>query len=100
MRPRKVRVYRMRSGLPLAKCYKPQPWVITIGYRYQPSSRHFVGTVEQKQRELTHNQIQNIYHLFDISIERQLTRRFSAIASLPILFAYRDQLYNPMVNFT
>jgi hypothetical protein len=79
--------------------YKPQPWVITIGYRYQPSSRHFVGTVEQKQRELNHNQIQNIYHLFDISIERQLTRRFSAIASLPILFAYRDQLYNPVGKF-
>ena len=74
---------------------RPQPWVITVGYRFQPSSRHFVGTVEQKQRELNHNQIQNTYHLFDIAVERQLTRRFSATASLPILFAYRNQLYNP-----
>lgn len=73
----------------------PQPWVVTVGYRFQPSSRHFVGTVEQKQREITGNQIQNTYHLFDVAVERQLTRRFSATASLPILFAYRNQLYNP-----
>jgi hypothetical protein len=72
-----------------------QPWVITIGYRFQPSSRHFVGTVEQKQRERLHNQIQNTYHLFDIAIERRLTPRFSVTGSLPILFAYRNQLYNP-----
>ena len=24
-----------------------QPWTLSIGYRFQPSSRHFVGTVEQ-----------------------------------------------------
>ena len=78
---------------------KPQPWLFSMGYRYQPSSRHFVGTVEQKQRELANNQIQNIYHLFDFSIQRQLTRRFSAAVSLPILFAYRNQLYNPVGKF-
>jgi hypothetical protein len=72
-----------------------QPWVVTVGYRFQPSSRHFVGTVEQRQREAAGNQIQNTYHLFDIAVERQLTRRFSATASLPVLFAYRNQLYNP-----
>jgi hypothetical protein len=74
---------------------KPHPWVVSVGYRFQPSSRHFIGTVEQKQREITNNQIQNTYHLFDISIERQLTKRFAATMSIPILFAYRNQLYNP-----
>lgn len=78
---------------------KPQPWVINFGYRYQPSSRHFVGTVEQKQRELANNQIQNIYHMFDISVERQLTSRFSLTASLPVILAYRNQLYNPIGKF-
>ena len=72
-----------------------QPWVITVGYRFQPSSRHFIGTVEQTQRERLGNQIQNTYHLFDIAVERQLSRRWSATASLPVLFAYRNQLYNP-----
>jgi hypothetical protein len=72
-----------------------QPWVVTVSYRFQPSSRHFIGTVEQKQRELNNNQIQNTYHLFDVAVERQLSNRFSATASLPLLFAYRNQLYNP-----
>jgi hypothetical protein len=72
-----------------------QPWVMTVSYRFQPSSRHFVGTVEQKQREILGNQIQNTYHLFDVAVERQLTRRFSATASIPFLVAYRNQLYNP-----
>src|SRR5262249_11955936 len=49
----------------------------------------------QKQREINNNQIQNVYHLFDIGIERQLTKRLAATASLPLLFAYRNQLYNP-----
>jgi hypothetical protein len=75
--------------------FKRQLWLISVGYRYQPSSRHFVGTVEQKQRELAHNQIQNIYHLFDVSIERQLTPRWSVGTSIPVLLAYRNQLYNP-----
>ena len=72
-----------------------QLWTVSVGYRFQPSSRHFVGTVEQKQRELNNNQIQNTYHLFDISIERQISRRWSASASLPLLFVSRNQLYNP-----
>jgi hypothetical protein len=73
----------------------PKLWTVGIGYRYQPSFRHFVGTVEQKQRETLGNQILNIYHLLDFSIERQLTPRWSAGASLPFLFAHRNQLYNP-----
>ena len=42
-----------------------------------PSFRHFIGTVEQKQRGVLGNQIENIFHLVDFSIERQLTPRFS-----------------------
>jgi hypothetical protein len=67
-----------------------QPWTVGIGYRFQPSSRHFVGTVEQKQRELLHNQVQNIYSLFDFSISRVISRRWSLNASIPLLVASRD----------
>jgi hypothetical protein len=78
---------------------RPRPWVINVGYRFQPSSRHFVGTVEQTQREAANSQIQNVYHLFDVAVERQINDRFSAVVSLPILFAYRNQLYNPVGKF-
>jgi hypothetical protein len=70
-----------------------------VGYRFQPSSRHFVGTVEQKQREVLGNQIQNTYHLLDVAISRQLSPRWSVNASLPFVFAYRNQLYVPRGEF-
>ncbi len=73
----------------------PRKWTVSLGYRYQPSFRHFVGTVEQKQREVLGTQILNIYHLADLSIERQLTPRWSVATSIPVLFAHRNQLYNP-----
>jgi hypothetical protein len=73
----------------------PKRWTLTMGYRYQPSYRHFVGTVEQKQREINRNQIYNLYHLVDFGIERQLTPRWSVSASVPVLFAHRNQLYSP-----
>src|SRR5215472_12312847 len=64
---------------------------VTIGYRYQSSSRHFVGTTEQKQREILRTQVENDYHLFDVGIAYQLTRRWSLTGSLPILVATRHQ---------
>lgn len=58
-----------------------------------------MGTVEQKQREINRNQIYNLYHLADLSIERQINPRWSVAASLPVLFAHRNQLYNPRGKF-
>ena len=64
---------------------------IAIGYRYQDSSRHFIGTDEQKQRELLHNQVENSIHLFDVAIDYQLTSRWSLTGSLPVMVATRHQ---------
>jgi hypothetical protein len=71
------------------------PWTISFGYRYQPSSRHFRGDVEQTERDAANSEITNIYHLLDFSISRQISRRWSLTASVPLLFAYRDQKYAP-----
>lgn len=73
----------------------PKRWTVSFGYRYQQSFRHFVGTVEQVQREVNHNQIYNLYHLVDLGIERQLTPRLSVTASVPLIFTHRNQLYAP-----
>jgi hypothetical protein len=88
-----------RSAHSALRPTRPQFWSISVGYRFQPSSRHFVGTVEQKQREAAGNQIQNTYHLFDVSVSRLMTPRWTANASLPILMAYRNQLYVPRGEF-
>ena len=63
---------------------------VTIGYRYQQSSRHFVGTVEQVQREIEHSQVENDYHLFDVAVSYELNPRWSLTASLPMLIAKRS----------
>jgi len=76
-----------------------QPWQISIGYRYQPSNRHFRGDEEQSGRDEANSEIVNIYHLFDVSISRQITRRWTLNASIPILFAYRDQKYPPVAEY-
>jgi len=70
---------------------KTRHFDITLGYRYQSSSRHFVGTVEQVQREILHNQVENDYHLFDLAINYELTPRWSLNASLPVLDAKRNE---------
>jgi hypothetical protein len=67
---------------------------VTLAYRYQQSSRHFVGTVEQVRRETLHNQVENDYHLFDLAINYELTPRWSLTASLPVLDAKRNEPNN------
>jgi lipopolysaccharide assembly outer membrane protein LptD (OstA) len=64
---------------------------ITVGYRYLSSSRHFVGTVEQVQREILHNQVENNIHLMDVAISYQLNHRWSLTGSLPIMVATRNE---------
>lgn len=78
---------------------KRKLWTVGFGYRFQPSSRHFVGSEEQKQREAAGNQIQNTYHLFDLSISRDITPRWSLNASIPLFIADRNQLYVPRGDF-
>lgn len=78
----------------------PKLWTLTLGYREQQSFRHFIGTVEQHQREINHNQIYNLYHLVDLTLERQLTPRWSVYTSVPFLFAHRNQLYAPSAKYS
>lgn len=75
----------------------PPAWTISVGYRYQDSTRLFVGTTEQKQSPGP--RLENGLHLFDFSIERQITQRFSVSASLPVQMAYRAQNYAPFGEF-
>ena len=67
-----------------------------LGYRYQTSFRHFIGDVEQTQREVLGTQIVNNYHLLDLSISGDLSPRWTVHASLPMLIANRNQLYAPV----
>ncbi len=72
-----------------------QNFEVSSGYRYLPSSRHFIGTVEQKRREIPGTQIRNDVHIFDFSLAYQVSKRLSVFTTMPFLKLRRDQLYVP-----
>jgi hypothetical protein len=99
-----------RQGAPVlgVLCERPtkgqpprkQRWEVTLGYRFLPSYRHFIGTVEQVERERLGTQIRNTYHLFDVNASYQINPRWSLNASIPFVKAYRNQLYVPRGEFS
>lgn len=78
---------------------RKQKWEFTLGYRFLPSHRHFIGTVEQKEREVLGTEIRNTYHIFDVAASYQLNPRWSLSASVPVMKAHRSQLYFPRGEF-
>ena len=66
-------------------------WQLSVGYRGMRSARHFVGTVEQKQRQELGTAIVNKVHLFDVAVGYTLTPRVTLTASVPIMFAKRKR---------
>lgn len=64
---------------------------LTTGFRTYNSFRHYIGTVEQKQREILHNAVLNHVDLFELDLNYQVTPRLSVIASVPGLEATRHQ---------
>jgi hypothetical protein len=62
---------------------------ITTGFRTYSSYQHFIGTVEQHQRQTLHNAILNHVDLFELDLNYQLTPRLSIIASVPGMEATR-----------
>src|SRR5260370_30089794 len=64
-------------------------WAITVGYRHQFSSKHFVGDVEQTYRVQQGTQVMNKINLEDINLTYQATSRISLTLTIPLLFASR-----------
>jgi hypothetical protein len=71
---------------------------ITTGYRVYNSFRHYIGTVEQTQREINKNAVVNHVNLFELDINYQFTPRVSFVASVPGMAATRHHQGDP-TNF-
>jgi hypothetical protein len=67
----------------------PERWQISIGYRWQHSHRHFVGTEEQHERAERRTEVNNKVHVLDVAGTYEVTPRFSLSFSVPMLFAER-----------
>jgi hypothetical protein len=76
-------------------------WSIAVGYRHQYSHRHFVGTVEQTQREAQSTEVVNSLNLFDVSVTYDFSPRWSMTLSVPIMNAtriYDHQLFQTLLH--
>ena len=69
----------------------PHRWQISVGYRKQRSHRHFVGRVEQKEREEAETQIVNDIHLFDFNATYAVSARYNLSVSVPFMLATRTR---------
>jgi hypothetical protein len=67
-------------------------WLVSVGYRYLDSHRHFVGDEEQTQRQLVQaNEVINHSHFIDASVQYAFTPRYSAAIILPYVTSTRSQ---------
>ncbi len=69
-------------------------WELDISNRYFNSFRHYVGTVEQKQRLEQHTEVINHVNTTNFSISRKINNRLSFSVGFPILAASRSQRAN------
>lgn len=68
-------------------------WSFTLGWRYQESDRHFVGSDYQEIRDELGNQVINHVNLADLTIRYQASKRTELTLGIPIFMATRSQTY-------
>jgi hypothetical protein len=71
------------------------PLTVEVDWRSFSSHRHFIGTVEQKQREVLGTEVENHQNLYNVNVDLRLSPRWSVNAFVPVLQGSRDQKYPP-----
>jgi hypothetical protein len=66
-------------------------WSVSLGWRYQKSDRHFVGSEYQQERDEEGSQVINHVNLADLSVRYQATKRLELIVGVPIFMGTRSQ---------
>jgi Putative MetA-pathway of phenol degradation len=72
-------------------------WQLSIGVRKQRSHRHFVGTVEQKQRAEQGTEVVNNIYLYDVALTYAVNKRFNLTVGVPIQRATRRRGTSPQI---
>jgi hypothetical protein len=66
-------------------------WSASLGWRYQKSDRHFVGSHYEEQRDEQESQVINNLNMADVSIRYQATKRIELNLGVPFVMATRSQ---------
>jgi hypothetical protein len=75
--------------------FRRHPVAVEVDWRSFSSFRHFIGEQEQTQRAVQGNQIKNHQNIYNITVETQLSSRWSASVTVPVLQGSRNQKYSP-----
>ena len=81
------------SAGPHAQVDTASKWQFTVNNRYFKSFRHYIGTEQQKQRQVLGNEVINHQYTLDMGIYRLLNARWSLMVDVPILDNSRSQTY-------
>lgn len=73
-------------------------WQLNTNYRYFHSYKHFVGKVEQKEREEKGTDVRNWQHALTISVVRKFNNRWSMTLDVPVLVNTRSSMYEHYGN--
>lgn len=73
-------------------------WQLNLNNRYFKSYKHFVGTVEQKEREENHTEVINHSYSLDVTATRYFNTRWSMAMTLPVISNTRSSLYEHAGN--
>lgn len=82
-------------GLPMAlepNGNATQKWDVSVSYRWFQSDRHFVGTVEQKQRATAGDQVINRSNFTDFGLNYTFSSRYSLSLTIPYVSHDRSQV--------
>jgi hypothetical protein len=75
--------------------FSPRRFSLSVGYRYQHSHRHFIGTKEQVDRAEQRTEVNNRIHILDFAGTYEVNNQFSLSLSVPIFFAKRYSQRTP-----
>jgi len=72
----------------------------SVGWRYQKSDRHYVGSEYQGRRDELGNQVINHTNMADLSLRYQATRRVELSIGIPYFISTRSQTLNTTPTLT
>jgi len=82
----------LNTGLPGELAPPEGDWVASLSARELHSSRHFVGDVEQTQRQAAGNQVINNQVFLDLGVQYALSPQWSLQLAVPFTFSDRSML--------
>lgn len=68
-------------------------WQLNFNNRYFKSYKHFIGTIEQKEREQNNTEVINHSYSLDITLSRYFNTRWSMAFTVPFISNSRSSLY-------